>query len=87
MCILLLAIVLKQFIEMLQNYFRLLLAFEKIGQGSCGSWKTWDVMEIYNYIFQAWKVIILKCGSCMESHGKAIYLLGIKRQRDQKFKK
>ena len=26
-------------------------------KGSCGSWKTWKVLEFYNGIFQAWKVL------------------------------
>ena len=32
-------------------------------QGSCGSWKTWKVMEFYDFIFQAWKVLKFSCGS------------------------
>ena len=32
-------------------------------QGLYRSWKTWKVIEFYNFIFQAWKVMILKCGS------------------------
>ena len=32
-------------------------------QGSCRSWKTWKVMEFYNFIFQAWKVLKFRCGS------------------------
>ena len=32
-------------------------------QGSYRSWKTWKVMEFYNFIFQAWKVLKFRCGS------------------------
>ena len=32
-------------------------------QGSYGSWKTWKVMEFYNFIFRAWKVLKFRCGS------------------------
>ena len=31
--------------------------------GFVGSWKTWKVMEFYNFIFQAWKVMEFRCGS------------------------
>ena len=31
-------------------------------QGSYRSWKTWKVMEFYNFIFQAWKVLKFWCG-------------------------
>ena len=30
---------------------------------SYGSWNTWKVIGIYNFIFKAWKVMKLKCGS------------------------
>ena len=33
------------------------------GQGSYGSWKTWKVMEFYDFIFQAWKVMEFRCGA------------------------
>ena len=32
-------------------------------QGSYSSWKTWKVMEFYNFIFQAWKVLKFTFGS------------------------
>ena len=32
-------------------------------QGSYRSWKTWKVMESYNFIFQAWKVMEFRFGS------------------------
>ena len=32
-------------------------------QGSYRSWKTWKVMEFYNFNFQAWKVLKFRCGS------------------------
>ena len=32
-------------------------------QGSHGSWKTSKVMEFFNFIFQAWKVLKFRCGS------------------------
>ena len=32
-------------------------------QGSYRSWKTWKVMEFYNFILQAWKVLKFKCAS------------------------
>jgi len=32
-------------------------------QGLYRSWKTWKVMEFYNFIFQACKVLKLKCES------------------------
>ena len=34
-------------------------------QGSYRSWKTWKVMEFYNFIFLAWKVMVMEflCGS------------------------
>ena len=32
-------------------------------QGSYRSWKTFKVMEFYNFIFQAWKVLKSRCGS------------------------
>ena len=32
-------------------------------QGSYRSWKTWKVMEFYDFIFQAWKVMEFRCGS------------------------
>ena len=34
-----------------------------IKQGSYRSWKTWKVMEFYNFIFQAWKVLKFRCRS------------------------
>ena len=44
---------------------QLLAKFKKIlyMQGSYRSWKTWKVMEFYNFIFQAWKVLKFRCGS------------------------
>ena len=59
---------------MLHTYFRLLIAFERMGQGSYRSWK---VTEFYNSIFQAWEVVELKCGSWKVR--KAMYFL-IKKQ-------
>ena len=32
-------------------------------QGSYRSWKAWKVMESYNFIFQAWKVMEFRFGS------------------------
>ena len=29
-------------------------------QGSCGSWKTWKVLEFYCGVFQVWKVLLEK---------------------------
>lgn len=40
-------------------------------------------MEFYKFIFQAWKVMKVWV---MKSHGKAVCLLSIKRQKDQKLK-
>ena len=40
-----------------------LCSFQNIPQGSYRSWKTWKVMEFYNFIFQAWKVLKFGCGS------------------------
>ena len=34
-----------------------------LSQGSYRSWKTWKVMEFYNFIFQAWKVLKFRYGS------------------------
>ena len=34
-----------------------------VPQGSYRSWKTWEVMEFYNFIFQACKVLKFRCGS------------------------
>ena len=48
---------------MLHTYFRRLIAFERMGQGSYRSWKTWKDTEFYNSIFQAWEVMKLKCWS------------------------
>ena len=36
-------------------------------QGSYGSWKTYEVMELYNIVFQAWKVMEFECGSWPEN--------------------
>ena len=32
-------------------------------QGSYRSWKTWKVMEFYDFVFQAWKVMEFRGGS------------------------
>ena len=32
-------------------------------QGLYRSWKTWKVMEFYNFMLQAWKVLKFGCGS------------------------
>ena len=39
-------------------------------QGSYRSWKSWKVMESYNFIFQAWKVMEFRLG-----HGKSVRFL------------
>ena len=39
---------------------------DDISQGSYRPWEIWKVMEFYNFIFQAWKVMELRMG-----HGKS----------------
>ena len=33
------------------------IEFQRVTQGSYGSWKTWKVLEFYYGIFQEWKVL------------------------------
>ena len=52
----------------MENSFFLILALAftlgfGFAQGSYRSWKTWKVMEFYDFIFHAWKVMEFRCGS------------------------
>ena len=45
------------------DVYVLLIALLRQDSSRYGSWKTWKVMEVCDFVFQAWKVMDFNCGT------------------------